>query len=186
MEDSLNLSDDTLIEGINAGHYEMFQPLLNRYMPVVRSLARDYAPHESEVEDYVQDGSIALYAAVRDYRPGQASFSTFVRLCVKRAMMDANRASGRKRRIPRTMVSSLDETPEMVGEKSAETLFIERESFQSLADHIKVDLSGFEYRVLSAFLAGGSYAQIAEAEKVTVKSVNNALTRIRKKLREIR
>lgn len=179
-----NLTDDVLVAEINNGRYELLQPLLSRYLPVVHALAKQYAPFESDIEDYVQDGSIALYGAVRDYQPGQASFATFVRLCVKRTMMDLNRASGRKRRIPPKMVSSLEDAPDVVGQKSAEALVIEKESYQTLADHIKVELSGFEYRVLSAFLSGSTYAEIAAAEKVTVKSVNNALSRVRKKLRD--
>ncbi|MCQ2449972.1 MAG: sigma-70 family RNA polymerase sigma factor [Clostridia bacterium] len=184
MENFENLTDDVLIAEINNGRYEFLQPLLARYTPVVRALAKQYAPFEADVEDYVQDGLIALYGAVRDYRAGQASFSTFVRLCVKRTMLDLNRASGRKRRIPPKMVSSLEDAPEVIGQKSAEAVVIERESYQTLTDHIKVDLSGFEYRVLSAFLSGSGYAEIAEAEGVSVKSVNNALSRVRKKLRE--
>ncbi len=179
-----SLTDEALVEKINAGQYELLQPLLTRYLPVVVRLAEKYAPQNNEVEDYVQDGSIALCNAVRDYRPGQASFSTFAHLCVTRAMVDLNRSAGRKRRIPQAMVSSLEDTPQVGSEKSAETVFLEKESLQSLTDHIKVELSGFEYRVLSAFLAGNSYAVIADAEQVSVKSVNNALTRIRKKLRQ--
>lgn len=183
VENNKNLSDDVLIERINSGEYELLRVLISRYTPVVQYYAAGYALHDSDVEDLMQDGLIALYSAVKGYVPGKASFATFVSLCIKRAMIGENRAAGRKKRVPAELCSSLDETPELAGVKSAENEFIEKESLKDLTDSIRLELSEFEYKVLSAFLSGQTYSAIAEECEVTVKSVDNALKRIRAKLK---
>ncbi len=182
-ENIKNLSDNVLIERINAGELELLQIIISRYTPTVRFYAKKIALHESDVEDMVQDGLIALYSAVKSFVPGKAAFSTFATLCIKRAMLGVNRIAVRKRNIPSELLSSLDEAPETFTEKSPETVYIEKESLERLTETIRLELSAFEYKVLNAFLEGKSYSQIADDNGITVKSVDNALSRIRGKLK---
>lgn len=183
VENSKKMSDEELVTKINAGEYDLLRVIVARYTPVVKYHAKGFAANESDIEDLVQDGLIALYSAVKGYSSQKASFSTFASLCIKRAMIGESRAAGRKKRVPTELCSSLDETPELAGVKSAETEFIEKESFKTLTDSIRLELSEFEYKVLSAFLAGHTYSAIAEECGVAVKSVDNALRRIRSKLK---
>ena len=183
VENSKKMSDEEIIEKINAGEYELLHVIISRYTPVVKYHAKGFASNDSDIEDLVQDGLIALYSAVKGYSSDKASFSTFASLCIKRAMIGENRAAGRKKRVPAELCSSLDEAPELAGVKSAENEFIEKESLKTLTDSIRLELSEFEYKVLSAFLAGHTYSAIAEEYGVAVKSVDNALKRIRSKLR---
>lgn len=183
VENSKNVSDELLIEKINSGEYDLLRVIISRYTPVVQYYAKGLALNSNDIEDLVQDGLIALYSAVKGYSPDKASFSTFASLCIKRAMIGENRAAGRKKRIPAELCTSLDETPELAGVKSAENEFIEKESLKDLTDSIRLELSEFEYKVLSAFLSGHTYSAIAEEYGVTAKSVDNALKRIRAKLK---
>lgn len=183
VENSEKLSDSVLVEKINSGEYDLLREIISRYTPVVQYYAKGLALNDSDVEDLVQDGLIALYSAVKGYVPDKASFSTFASLCIKRAMIGENRAAVRKKRVPVELCDSLDETPELAGVKSAENEFIEKENLKTLTDSIRLELSEFEYKVLSAFLSGSSYSAIAEECEVSVKAVDNALKRIRAKLK---
>lgn len=180
-----NLSNDELIAEINGSNPECLQILILRHMPLVHRLAARYARDAGELEDFEQDGLIALYAAVRAYRPGQASFSSFAALCIRRALIAERRAAGRRRRIPHELLSPLEEERiDLADRKDPETIFLEKESLRSLTDTIRLELSALEYRVLLAFLSGESYAAIARSLGISQKSVDNALRRIRGKLRK--
>lgn len=183
VKNSKNLSDEQLIKKINSGEFEFLHELIKKYLPTVHFYAANLALHESDVDDLVQEGIIALYSAVRSFRADKSSFATYATLCIKRAMLGDNRTKRRKKRIPDELCESLDETPEIAGVKSAENIYIEKESLKDLADNIKLELSEFEYKVLSSFLSGAQYAVIADECGVNVKSVDNALRRIRQKLK---
>ena len=177
------MSDEDLVEHINNGSSTCLQILISRYMPIVRKYAVRYSRYNSDFEDLVQDGLIALYSAVRRYRIGQASFATFASLCIRRALIGEHRAAGRKRRIPLELVSSLNDNVDIADSKDPESILLEKESYKKLTETIKVELSSLEYRVLSAFLSGKSYEQISNMLGITQKSVDNALRRIRSKLK---
>ncbi|MBE6727672.1 MAG: sigma-70 family RNA polymerase sigma factor [Ruminococcaceae bacterium] len=177
------MSDDDIIEHINNGNSTCLQILISRYMPLVRKYAVRFSKTPNDIEDLIQDGLIALYSAVRHYRTGQASFATFASLCIRRALIGEHRAAGRKRRIPPELVSSLNDSVNIVDSKDPESILLEKESLKKLTDTIKLELSSLEYRVLSAFLSGKSYEQISKTLGITQKSVDNALRRIRSKLK---
>ena len=183
VENRENFSDEELVRLINSGEYELLRVLISRYTPLVKSIAVKTAVQESDVDDLTQEGLIALYSAVNGYSEQKSSFSTFATLCVKRAMIDFVRVNTRKKRVPQEMCSSLEESAELVGSKSAESEFIEKDSLKHLTESIRVELSEFEYKVLTDFLSGSTYMDIAKENLVSVKSVDNALKRIRQKLK---
>lgn len=176
-----NLSNEELVAKIKNGDSEGLQILILRHMPLVHRLAVRYSRSRSEIEDLEQDALIALYGAVSSFREGQAGFSAFASLCIRRALIGERRSLSRRRRIPQELISPLEEC-EAVSESDPEALLLEKESLRSLTDTIKVELSALEYRVLKGFLAGKSYAVIAEELNISAKSVDNALRRIRVKL----
>ena len=111
-------------------------------------------------------------------------FKTFAGLCVNRAMSTAlSRATGNAKHIPEDLISPIDDV-DLADTSDPETILIEKESFSDLEHSIKKDLSDFEYRVLGEFLSGKSYADIAASLGVSTKSIDNALRRIRAKIKQ--
>lgn len=179
-----NFTDNQLVELINDGKYEYLQVLINRYMPYVIKVASRFNAGGLDTDDFIQEGLVAIFSAVKAYDPQKASFKTFVSLCVERAMASAlSRAIGSDKRIPDGLISPIDEI-EVADNSDPETILIEKENYNDLAHNLKRDLSQFEYQVLNEFLSGKSYVQIAESLKVSVKSVDNALRRIRTKIKQ--
>lgn len=179
-----NFSDNQLVEFINRGEYKYLQLLINRYMPFIISVASRYNAGGFDTEDFIQEGILAIFSAVKSYDQEKASFKTFVALCINRAMSSAlSRVSGAAKHIPEGLISPIDEV-ELPDMSSPESIFIEKESYNDLESTIKQELSGFEYQVLCEFLSGKSYADIAESLNVTAKSVDNALRRIRSKIKK--
>lgn len=178
------ISDSDLVALINDGKYEYLQLLINRYMPYVISVASRYRAGGFDTEDFIQEGMLAIFSAVKSFDSSKASFKTFVALCINRAMTAAlTRIAGANRHIPEGLISPIDEI-ELSDMNSPESIFIEKESFNDLEHTIKQELSDFEYQVLCEFLSGKSYAEIADTLNVSVKSVDNALKRIRAKIKK--
>ena len=179
-----NFSDNELVALINRGEYKYLQLLINRYMPLVISIASRYNASGFDTEDFIQEGTLAIFSAVKTYNQEKALFKAFVTLCINRAMSSAlSRVSGAAKHIPESLISPIDEI-ELSDLNNPESIFIEKESYNDLESTIKQELSDFEYQVLCEFLSGKSYADIAESLNVTAKSVDNALRRIRSKIKK--
>lgn len=181
VENYNNLTDNEVILLIKKGDYELLQIIIERYYPVILSYIKKYCPEQYR-EDAVQEATLALYSAVKDYDPSKAAFSTFASLCVKRSVLSVLKSRQRKKTIPDELVSSIEEM-ELVDSNSPEKIFFEREDYKSLTDSIKLELSSLEYQVLQGFLSGEKYSDIAKRLALSEKSVDNALVRIRKKLK---
>ncbi len=177
-------TDNQLVEFINNGEYTYLQLLINRYMPYIISVASRYNAGGLDTEDFIQEGILAIFSAVKSFDSEKASFKTFVMLCIDRAMTTAlSRATGAAKHIPDNLISPIDDV-ELADINSPESIIIEKENYDALANNIKKELSDFEYRVLCEFLSGKSYASIADTLQVTAKSVDNALRRIRAKIKQ--
>ena len=178
------LSDNELVTFINRGEYNCLQILINRYMPYIISVASRYKASGFDTEDFIQEGILAIFSAVKTFDDKKASFKTFVTLCINRAMSSAlSRVSGAAKHVPDGLISPIDDV-ELADHNSPESILIEKESYNDLEHTIKSELSGFEYQVLCEFLSVKSYADIAKALNVTAKSVDNALSRIRSKIKK--
>ncbi len=179
-----NFSDNQLVEFINNGEYKYLQLLINRYMPYIISVASRYNVSGLDTEDFIQEGVMAIFSAVKTYSASKASFKTFVCLCINRAMSSAlSRVTGAAKHIPEGLISPIDDI-ELADMSDPESILIEKESYNDLESIIKQDLSKFEYQVLNEFLSGKSYSQIADALGVSTKSIDNALRRIRSKIKQ--
>lgn len=177
-------SDNELVVLINNGEYKYLQILINRYMPYVISVASHYNASGLDVEDFIQEGILAVFSAVKTYDESKAGFKTFVCLCINRAMSSAvARACGNAKHIPENLITPIDEI-ELADTSDPESIFIEKESFSDLEHTIKKDLSKLEYQVLVEFLNGKTYVDIAASLGITTKSVDNALRRIRSKIKQ--
>ncbi len=182
VENNNKLTDEEVVTLINCGNYELLSVILERYLPVIIKSAKKYLP-ENNIEDAVQEATFALYSAIKDYNSDKASFSTFADTCIKRSVISNIRKSNAQKCIPEKLITSIDDV-EITDNKNPENILIEKESYKTLADNIRLELSSMEYKVLQLFLMGNSYSVIAESLSITEKSVDNALARIRKKLRK--
>lgn len=183
VEESKRMSDDELIKGISSGNYENLQPLIDRYMPYIIKTADGFKASGCDVEDMIAEGVLAVFTAVKSYDSSKAKFSTFVPLCISRAISAMSKSAAAGKRIPSRLIAPLEEA-DVYGEDSPEEIYIGKESYESFKRNVFSSLSDMECRVLSEFLSGKPYADIAEELGVSVKSVDNSLRRIRAKLKK--
>lgn len=190
MERYDNVSDEELIARLRKGENGIADYLLEKYKGLVRQKARAMYLIGGDTDDLSQEGMIGLFKAVRDYQPDrEASFVTFARMCIDRQLYSAVQNSNRQKHIPLNHYISLsneDEEEPVVDQWVAnpESIIIGKESVRDLQDKIAGSLSPMENKVLNYFLSGRTYAQIGEAMGKSPKSIDNALKRIRVKIRE--
>lgn len=170
--------------------------LMQKFKPLVKAKSRPYFLVGADNEDVLQEGMIGLYKAVRDFQLDKhTSFFSFAELCIKRQMITAVKASTRQKHQVLNQSISLNK-PIFQGESeeyymdllqesdffNPEALLIGQERKNFLEAQLQKVLSPFEVRVLSLYLQGGSYHEIAQIMEKPEKSVDNALQRVKKKL----
>ncbi len=189
-------TDEQIVEMSHNGDSSAEEHLLDKYKNFVRSKARSYFLVGADHEDIVQEGMIGLYKAIRDYRPDKlSSFRAFAELCITRQIITAIKTATRQKHIPLNNYVSLNKP--LYDEESDRTLLdviiegrtsdpeemiINMENVGNIRAKISEVLSGLEQEVLNAYLDGRSYQEIAESLGRHVKSIDNALQRVKRKL----
>lgn len=182
-------TDEELLTRLRSGEEEISDYLMEKYKGFVRQKARAMFLIGGETDDLIQEGMIGLFKAVQDYRPDrEASFRTFAGLCIDRQLYSAVKNSTRQKHIPLNSYVSLSEEEESgslegLWSENPEALVIDRETTGILEKEISRALSPMENKVLDYYLRGYGYVQIAEIMGKTPKSIDNALQRIRGKIR---
>ncbi|QBE97171.1 sigma-70 family RNA polymerase sigma factor [Blautia producta] len=191
MENYEHFTDEELIERLRDGEQELEDYLMEKYKGMVLKKAHAMFIVGGEREDLIQEGMIGLFKALRDYQPGKSAvFSTFANLCVERQLYKAIEMSGRLKNKPLNSYISLSEEESPILDSLAfeqqdpEAIVIDRENVNVMQEKIRQHLSSFETQVLDSYLEGMTYTQIAEAMEKSPKSIDNALQRIRGKIRE--
>ena len=191
MDNYEQFTDEELIERLRDGEQELEDYLMEKYKGMVLKKAHAMFIVGGEREDLIQEGMIGLFRALRDYQPGKsATFATFANLCVERQIYKAIEMSGRLKNKPLNSYISLSEEESPILDSLAfeqqdpEAIVIDRENVNVMQEKIRQHLSRFETRVLDSYLEGMTYTQIAEAIGKSPKSIDNALQRIRGKIRE--
>ena len=195
------MSDAELIMSYRDGQQDIMDYIMEKYKYLVRNKAKAMYILGADCDDLIQEGMIGLFKAIRDYDTGRdASFLTFADLCISRQIYTAIQVSGRQKNIPLNNYISLynnydSENPEDDSylidsirdstDMSPEELFIDKENVKNLEDRIVSALSPFENQVLDLFLTGMGYAEIASVLGRDEKSTDNALQRIRSKIRKV-
>lgn len=188
------MTDEQLALLAQKGDHDAEINLLDKYRPLVKKHSRGYFLVGGDVEDLIQEGMIGLYKAIRNYSPEKnANFSSFASLCIRRQIQTAVRnASTRKNIMLSSAVPITCEDEDDYGVflissgPSPDQELISKQTSKALLEQIKALLSPNEYIVLKLYLAGLSYEQIASKTGQNKKSVDNALTRIKKKLSQIK
>ncbi|MDL2220229.1 RNA polymerase sporulation sigma factor SigH [Eubacteriales bacterium OttesenSCG-928-N14] len=169
--------------------------LLEKYKNLVRARARSYYLIGGDREDLLQEGMVGLYKAVTAYQRDMGGFAAFADLCVTRQLISAIKAASRQKHMPLNTSLSLQLSPD--GEEGTllsmlasedypnpEDIVLLAEERQAMQAMITQQLSSYEKQVLGHYLSGESYEQIANTLGRTQKSIDNALSRIRKKLQK--
>lgn len=190
------LTDEVMVEDAKDGDTDALEYLIRKYKNFVRAKARSYFLIGADREDIIQEGMIGLYKAIRDYKSDKlASFRVFAELCITRQIITAIKTATRQKHIPLNSYVSLnkpiyDEESDRTlldvisGHKitDPEELVISREELIHIEETIGEILSSLEWNVLTLYLQGRSYQEIAYDLDRHVKSIDNALQRVKRKL----
>ena len=195
-KDYKHLEDEQLVTLVHEGDGEALDFLIHKYQNFVRAKARSYFLVGADREDIVQEGMIGLYKAVRDFKGDKlSSFKAFAELCITRQMITAIKTATRQKHIPLNSYVSLDKP--IYDDESDRTLMdvlsgtqvtdpeeliVNREEVDDIELKMAELLSDLERKVLASYLDGRSYQEISEELNRHVKSIDNALQRVKRKL----
>lgn len=191
-----NMTDEDIIKIIKFGDKQALNYLIDKYKELVNIKVSKYFMIGAEKEDIIQEGLIGLFKAIKSYNlEKQNSFKTFANLCIERQLITAIKTSNRQKHSPLNFYLSLNVSAYDNDETDSPLIDIfesnqiedpldtitKREYYQTVEDAIDKNLSSFEKQVLSRYINGKSYVKIAEELNTQVKSIDNAIQRIRKK-----
>lgn len=192
-----NLTDEQIIEKIHEGDDEALAYILEKYKELVNMKVSKYFIVGAEKEDTVQEGMIGLFKAIKSFdNTKRNSFKSFANICIERQLITAIKSSNRQKHLPLNSYLSLntaaydnneDDSVELLERFNSNTIedpldtIMKQEYYKEVEDAVNKNLSKFEKQVLDRFLKGESYVKIAEKLDSPVKSVDNAIQRIRKK-----
>ena len=188
------MTDEELVSFAKNGDKDVLEYLLSKYKEIVDIKVNKYFIIGAEREDIVQEGMIGLYKAIKSFNIDKdSSFKSFANLCVERQLITAIKTSNRQKHMPLNNSISLNinayddddtEMMELFNSKTAEDpldTITKKEYYKIIGTKIDENLSAFEKQVLNRFAKGESYVQIAKQLDAPIKSVDNAIQRIRKK-----
>ena len=192
-----NLEDEQIIEQIKQGDEEALSYILEKYKNLVNIKVSKYFMVGAEKEDVVQEGMIGLFKAIKSYNlEKQNSFKSFANICIERQLITTIKSSNRQKHIPLNSYLSLntaaydnneDDSVEIIDTFNSNTIedpletIMKQEYYNEVETAVNKNLSKFEKQVLDRYLKGESYVKIAEKLDSPVKSIDNAIQRIRKK-----
>lgn len=193
--DYAKYTDEEILDLVRTGDTLAQDYILEKYKALVKIKARAYFLIGADKEDIIQEGMIGLYKAIRDYQKNrQASFKSFADLCINRQMITAVKTATRQKHQPLNSYVSLNKNAfgdesessyiDTIKSKSLtnpEAMLIGQEDKIFIEEYIGEALSAFEFRVLSLYVQGKSYQEIAHTIDKPEKSVDNALQRVKKK-----
>ena len=194
-----NNNDEEILLEIKNGNDKALDYLISKYKNLVNSKVTIYYIIGAEKEDIVQEGLIGLFKAIKDYDgTKQNSFKSFASLCIERQIITAIKTSNRQKHLPLNSSLSLNNT---INDNDNESSFLDiinaqnvedpletitkKEYYTNIKEKLNANLSDFEKKVLYSYIEGNSYISIAEKLDMPVKSIDNAIQRIRKKLPKI-
>ena len=195
MENKYSALTDEQLQALSTGHDSRAEEVLaDRYIRLVRVCARPFFLHGGDSEDLIQEGMLGLLSAIREYDAEKgASFKTYAEICIRNRIQSAIRNAARKKHQPLNDGLSLDEVlsdeSQSLGtqyfQRSPEEQVLARETEKEFITAYSNSLSKLEAQILSLFLRGLSYQEMAMETNKDIKAVDNAVQRIRKKLAKL-
>lgn len=197
LENYQNLQDEELIEQLRGGDEKIMDFILDKYKPLVRKKANAMYLIGGDTDDLIQEGMIGLFKAIRDYKKEkESSFYHFAELCISRQIYTMVEASNRKKHAPLNSYVSLYSGTNEDGvvladaltanvQENPEQMMIAQENLFLFMERLKESLSKMECQVLDFYLQGLNYRQIAEQMEKSPKTIDNALQRIKTKIRNV-
>lgn len=186
MTDSVQLNENQLVKLAKEGNQAAFVSLLARFTPIIHSKCKRFYKCGLESEDFFQEGALGLFCAVKSFDIGNnASFYTYAGICIENRLISAFKSASCKKHLPLDNYLPLNQLShlEAMGEIDPEEKYIELESLKNLNNLFLEILSEKEYNVLNLYLQGYSYSKIAQSLKISQKSVDNAVQRIKRKIK---
>lgn len=177
--------ESDLIIKAKAGDAAAMDKLLTKYKFLAKAISRKYFLIGGEREDLAQEGMIGLYKAILSYSEEKGSFKSFARLCVESQIQSAVKSANRKKHHALNSFLSIDEesTQMLLPQHTPEQFLADKEHQEERFRKINENLSSLEKKVLKLYLEGLSYSEISESLNITSKSVDNAISRIKIKLK---
>lgn len=193
-----NMTDEDLVEITKSGDKSAFEYLLNKYKELVNIKVSKYYIVGAEKDDIIQEGLIGLFKAIKSYKSDMKnSFKSFANMCIERQLITAIKSSNRQKHMPLNSYLSLNISAYDEEDGKSDTPLIDvfnttliedpldtitkKEYYKNIEETIDKSLSDFEKKVLNKYINGKSYIEIAEDLDTPVKSIDNAIQRIRKK-----
>ena len=191
------MTDEEIIKEIRNGDKQALTYLMNKYKEIVNLKVGKYFMVGAEKEDIIQEGLIGLFKAIKTFNAEKnKTFKTFANMCIERQLITAIKSSNRQKHMPLNSYLSLNmsayDNEEENGAELMDTFdsktiedpletIINKEYYDEIEKSIDKTLSQFEKQVLDRYMKGESYVTIAKRLDSPVKSVDNAIQRIRKK-----
>ena len=190
------VSDEEVVGSAKKGDELATEYLFNKYKNFVRIKAKSYFLVGADREDIIQEGMIGLYKAIRDYKFDKlTSFRAFAELCITRQIITAIKTATRQKHIPLNSYISLNKPAydeesdrtmmDIISSSTVtdpEEVFLNNELSKDLRERIQENLSSLESQVLNCYLEGKSYQEMANELKRHIKSIDNALQRVKRKI----
>lgn len=174
--------DTTILNRARNNDQSAIEALLNDFKPKIEAIARSYYINGGDFDDLFQIGLIAFYDAIKNYDSTKnVAFEKFAKVCIHNKIIDAIKESERKKHSPLNSAVGFEKI-DAVEHFDPEKIFLVREQLLTVYSAINFKLSSYEKRVLNMYIDGFSYSEIAKSVGKSVKSVTNALCRIRHKL----
>lgn len=184
-QDISDVPDAELVMLAQAGDDRAFALLVARCEPMLRAQVARFRLSRADAEDMAQEGLLGLLAAVRTFRPdGGASFRTYAAVCVRNRLLSALRCAAEQENAPLDAVENTIPATHTSATADPESLILDCEAAEQLLAHLRNRLTPREYAVLLCYMDGRSYAEIAVELQMSVKAVDGALRRARRKVRE--
>lgn len=192
------MTDNELVLLAQQGNDEAIEKILDKYKPLVRTVTRMYFLTGADSEDLLQEGMIGLYKAIISYIPDMnVNFGMFAKVCIRRQVLSAIKAANRLKNLPLNSYISIyaenEDGSEMddrfdfdkvsIHTSDPEEITINKETNKMFKDTLDSVLSDFEKKVLYKFLNGESYTEIAKSMNKDPKAINNAIQRVKRKLK---
>ena len=177
-----SVDDEKLIEQIRLGNSDAFSVLVLRYGEFLKLKICSFTSDKNQHDDYMQEAILSFFTAVNTFDDKKSSFRTYLNICVTRTLITLKRRLDRHQDSERPMSNDFEPLLESQ-DLDPQSVLENREQVDALMEDIKRLLSEFELKALTLYLGGGSYESIAKNLKTTAKSVDNALQRVRLKLK---